>query len=91
MEPKNNRDEFTERVRAVVKEIQRGKTMSYKEVATRAGNAQGARAVARIMSLNYDPSIPCHRVIYANGTIGGYNRGGEKVKMKLLEEEHSDI
>ena len=84
-------NEFSIRVKEVVKNIPRGRTMSYKEVATRAGKPRGARAVARIMSLNFSPNIPCHRVIYANGTLGGYNRGGEKVKMKLLEDEHSDI
>lgn len=47
--------------------------MSYKEVAIKAGNPRAARAVARIMSANFDPTIPCHRVICTNGTLGGYN------------------
>ncbi len=67
--------------------IPRGSTLSYKEVATRAGNPRAARAVARIMSANYDPNIPCHRIICSNGTLGGYNRGGVDAKKRLLEEE----
>ena len=34
---------FTEKVRAIVAKIPKGKTMTYKEVATRAGNPEGAR------------------------------------------------
>ncbi len=60
-------------VKVVVRNIPRGKTLSYKEVASRAGNPRASRAVARIMSQNIDPSVPCHRVIHADGSIGGYN------------------
>lgn len=61
--------------------------MSYGEVAMKAGNPKAARAVARVMSANYDPTVPCHRVIRADGTMGGYNRGGTKEKKRLLEIE----
>ena len=78
---------FTESVRRVVAEIPRGGTLSYKDVATRAGNAKAARAVARIMAANYDPKIPCHRVIRSDGCLGGYNRGGTEAKRTLLITE----
>ncbi len=78
---------FTECVKDVVKAIPRGKTMSYKEVAIRAGNPGAARAVARIMSASFDDSVPCHRVICSNGTLGGYNRGGTKSKQEILLRE----
>lgn len=78
---------FVEKVKRVVRAIPRGKTMSYGEVARRAGNSRGARAVARIMSCNYDAEIPCHRVICANGALGGYNRGGTVAKKKILIKE----
>lgn len=78
---------FADRVRDVVKEIPRGDTLSYKEVAIRSGKPNAARAVAMIMSRNYDLSIPCHRVIRTNGTLAGYNRGGSAVKGKILQDE----
>lgn len=70
----------------VVRTIQRGHTMTYKEVAQAAGNPRAARAVGAIMRTNYDPSIPCHRVVRSDGTPGGYNRGAER-KRELLWEE----
>src|SRR5262245_28426958 len=54
---------FSDRVRAVVKKIPKGKTMTYKQVATKAGNPKAARAVGMIMSHNFDSKIPCHRVV----------------------------
>lgn len=80
-------DTFRDRVRTVVAKIPRGNTMTYKEVALKAGNPLAARAVARIMASNYDPAIPCHRVIRSDGGLGGYNRGGIEAKRKLLESE----
>ncbi len=77
---------FREAVFAVVRTIREGETLSYKEVAKRAGNEKAARAVGRILNTNYDPTIPCHRVIKSNGELGGYNRGEEK-KKKLLKSE----
>ena len=78
--------EFKEKVFAVVAKIPQGKTMSYKEVARRAGNPLASRAVGNILSKNYDPKIPCHRVVRSNGQIGGYNRGG-MMKTELLKKE----
>lgn len=80
---------FTERVRAVVARIPKGKAMTYKEVAVRAGNSRAARAVGAIMRANYDPRIPCHRVVRSDGTLGGYNRGGTLRKRILLATESS--
>ena len=77
---------FAEKVRAVVAQIPKGQTMTYGEVAKRAGNPSAARAVGAIMRTNYDPDIPCHRVIKSDGTLGGYNRGIQR-KRQLLEEE----
>lgn len=78
---------FVERVRDVVRKIPKGKTMTYKEVATKAGNPGAARAVGTIMSKNYDPTIPCHRVVRSDGKVGDYNRGGPSRKIELLLEE----
>jgi methylated-DNA-[protein]-cysteine S-methyltransferase len=78
---------FAERVRAVVRTIPEGETRSYKEVAMAAGSAGAARAVGMIMRNNYDPTVPCHRVIRTDGKLGGYNRGGIEVKEKMLHDE----
>lgn len=61
--------------------------MTYKQVAAKAGNAKAARAVGAIMRTNYDPTVPCHRVIHSSGVIGNYNRGGPTRKRSLLMEE----
>ncbi len=67
--------------------IPKGKTLSYKQVAAKAGNAKAARAVGTIMAHNYNPKIPCHRVVRSDGGVGDYNRGGPMRKMELLMEE----
>ena len=82
---------FTEKVRKVVRSIPRGETMSYKEVAASAGNPLASRAVARIMSQNYNLEIPCHRVIRTDGGLGGYNRGGIEKKREILLSERAKI
>ncbi len=82
---------FTQKVLAVVRKIPKGKVMTYGEVAIRAGSRGAARAVGTIMKANYDPTVPCHRVICANGKVGEYNRGGEKKKRALLLSEGASI
>jgi O-6-methylguanine DNA methyltransferase len=88
---KASKSAFTERVREVVRKIPQGSVRTYKEVATKAGNPKAARAVAMIMSRNFDPKIPCHRVIRTDGGLGGYNRGGIEAKRKILIKEGVEI
>ena len=78
---------FEETVQNIVRKIPKGSTMTYKEVAIKAGKPQAARAVANVMAANFDPSVPCHRVIRSDGGLGGYNRGGVNVKRHLLRTE----
>ena len=79
--------EFKDKVRNIVKKIPKGKTMTYAQVARKAGNSKAARAVGSIMRSNYNDDIPCHRVIYSDGSIGDYNRGGSKRKQEILMQE----
>lgn len=79
--------QFAEQVREVVRNIPKGSVMTYQEVARKAGSPRAYRAVANIMANNFDATVPCHRVIKSNGTVGGYNRGGEAVKRTLLIAE----
>lgn len=78
---------FSERVRAVVATIPQGQTMTYQQVAVKAGSPNAARAVGSVMSKNFDASIPCHRVVRSDGTVGNYNRGGSDQKKQLLAAE----
>lgn len=79
---------FRERVLAVVRNIPLGETRTYREVAFAAGNLRAARAVGSILHTNHDPSVPCHRVVRSDGTLGGYNRG-VACKQRLLEDERA--
>lgn len=63
---------FKEKVLRVVSKIPRGRTLTYKEVALRAGSLRARRAVGNILNKNFDKKIPCHRVIRSDGKIGGY-------------------
>lgn len=78
---------FTEKVYAIVKKIPAGKVLTYGEVARKIGKPNSARAVGTVLSKNFDPQIPCHRVIRSDGKIGNYNRGGMSGKIKILKKE----
>jgi O-6-methylguanine DNA methyltransferase len=77
---------FTEKVLQIVSKIPKGKVITYKEIAKLAGSPNGYRAVGNILNKNYNPKIPCHRVIRSDGKISGYNRGVTK-KISLLAKE----
>lgn len=77
---------FTKKVLAVVAKIPKGKTMSYKEVARRAGSPRAYRAVGNIMNHHNIKGLPCHRVICSNDYVGGYRWGIRKKIQKLKSE-----
>lgn len=78
---------FKEKVLKIVEGIPKGKTLSYKEVAKRAGSPNAYRVVGSILKNNQDLSVPCHRVIKSDKTLGEYNGLRGKAKERLLEEE----
>ncbi len=78
--------DFKEKVFEAVKKIPRGKTATYKEVAVLAGRPRAWRAVGNILNKNFNPEVPCHRVICTGGELGGYNRGKDR-KRYLLKQE----
>ena len=78
---------FADKVRDVVRKIPKGKTMTYAQVAEKAGNPKAARAVGAVMRKNYLPDVPCHRVVHSSGKIGNYNRCGPNKKRALLLAE----
>jgi O-6-methylguanine DNA methyltransferase len=78
---------FQERVWAELRTIPYGETISYRELAERVGAHAAYRAVGRANGSNRAAVIvPCHRVIAANGGLGGYG-GGLRAKRLLLEIE----
>lgn len=78
---------FADLIRDAVRQIPKGETCTYGEVAAAAGFPGAARAVGTVMKGNYDRTIPCHRVVRSDGTIGAYNRGGPEEKRRLLIAE----
>lgn len=77
---------FKEKVEEVVASIPKGQTLSYKQVAQKAGSPNAFRAVGNIMNKNENPNVPCHRVIKSDGTLGGYAHGTDK-KRAILKKE----
>lgn len=64
-----------------------GHTASYAEVASMIGRPKAARAVGNACGKNPLPIIiPCHRVLNADGRLGGYT-GGVEIKIALLKIE----
>ena len=81
--------EFQRRVWQQLLTIPYGETRSYVEIATMVGDRQAVRAVGRANGMNrIGIVIPCHRVINANGELGGYG-GGLRRKEWLLEHERT--
>ena len=66
-----------------------GRTISYGQLACRVGRPRAARAVGAIMAANRTALlIPCHRVVAADGSLGGYSApGGPAMKSRLLAHE----
>lgn len=62
--------------------------MTYAEVARAIGSPKAARAVGNALNKNYNPNIPCHRILRSDGKTGGYNRG-VNLKVKLLKKENA--
>ncbi len=77
---------FKEKVYEIVRQIPKGKVMTYKGVAKLAGSPRAWRAVGNILNKNTDPNVFCPRVIRSDGKIGGYGQGTKK-KINILKRE----
>ena len=75
---------------SVVRRIPPGRVATYGDIATLAGAPRAARAVGTVMRKCRDPRVPCHRVIGANGGLGGYG-GNLQVKRELLRAEGLEV
>jgi AraC family transcriptional regulator of adaptative response/methylated-DNA-[protein]-cysteine methyltransferase len=78
---------FQEAVWRALRQIPPGETRSYAEIAAAAGKPKAARAAGSANGANYVAVlIPCHRVVRADGSLGGYAYG-EDIKRALLGRE----
>jgi methylated-DNA-[protein]-cysteine S-methyltransferase len=80
---------FARRVVAACRRIGWGQVSTYGELAAACGSPAAARAVGSVMARNCFPLIvPCHRVLGAGGSLGGYSApDGLRMKRRLLAME----
>ncbi|TKV60230.1 methylated-DNA--[protein]-cysteine S-methyltransferase [Nakamurella flava] len=80
---------FRAAVQGLLPGVEYGRTVSYAELAARAGNPKAVRAVGTACATNPLPIVvPCHRVLRADGSLGGY-LGGPDTKRYLLDLERT--
>jgi methylated-DNA-[protein]-cysteine S-methyltransferase len=84
---------FARRVVAACRNIPRGEVLSYGDLAAYCGSPGAARAVGSVMAKNrYPLVVPCHRVVGAAGSLGGYSAPeGLAMKRRLLAMESMAI
>jgi methylated-DNA-[protein]-cysteine S-methyltransferase len=80
---------FRRRVLECCRQIPYGETITYGQLARRAGSPNAARAAGQVMAQNRIPIvIPCHRVVATGGGLGGFSApGGLRTKQRLLALE----
>jgi len=79
--------EFSQSVWKVMRKIPVGKTMSYAELAKRAGSPEAVRAAGSACARNLiAPIVPCHRVVKSGGALGNYGYGLETKEWLLRFE-----
>jgi O-6-methylguanine DNA methyltransferase len=73
----------------LLKQVPKGRVTTYGALAKAARHPDSARAIGALMRSNpYAPTVPCHRVVYSDGRLGGY--GGMKgvgKKARMLSKE----
>jgi methylated-DNA-[protein]-cysteine S-methyltransferase len=78
---------FGRRVLEATARIPFGSVSTYKQMATEAGSPRGSRAAGNALGANPIPIIvPCHRVLYTTGGLGGYTGGLDRKRMLLAIE-----
>jgi methylated-DNA-[protein]-cysteine S-methyltransferase len=84
---------FERQVYQLARTIPAGETATYGQLATRLGDVHLARDVGQALARNPFPIVvPCHRVIAANGKLGGFSaRGGVSTKQRLLTIEQANV
>lgn len=84
-----DRTEFQQRVLEACQMVPYGQTLTYGQLALRAGYPGAARAVGQVMAANQVAIVvPCHRIVGRRGMLTGYGYGLD-LKRRLLEMEGS--
>lgn len=80
---------FERSVYEVARTLRPGETSTYGEIARRLGDPSASRAVGGALGRNPFPLVvPCHRVLAADGSLGGFSAsGGTTLKRRLLQIE----
>lgn len=79
---------FRRRVLKRLMEVPYGEVVTYAQLARLSGRPGAARAVGQVMHWNPVPVVvPCHRVVAANGSLGGYAGGGWRKELLLRREQ----
>lgn len=85
-------DAFSERVWAMLREINYGETTTYGALAERLGDRNLAQRVGQVVGRNpVSIVIPCHRVVGANGAMTGYAGGLDRKRFLLELEEPAEV
>lgn len=89
----NRSTQFRQAVIKALRDTKHGETITYRDLAKKAGYPRSARAVGQVMAHNTVPLIiPCHRVLGCRGEWGGYSApGGVSMKRSLMRLEHGMI
>ena len=84
---------FSRKVLTACRSIKFGRTITYSGLAKKAGRPGASRAVGNILAKNTLPLIiPCHRVLRADGKMGGFSApGGISVKKRMLALEQKAL
>lgn len=85
--------EFSNNIYSVIKKIPKGMVSTYGDVALQAGHPGAARAVGMVLHHNPEPGIiPCHRVVFCDGSLANeFAFGGKDAQRLLLEMENIEF
>lgn len=85
--------DFFARVYEIVKRVPAGKVVSYGDVAKAVGAPRASRQVGWALHCNPQPGIiPCHRVVFKDGSLtSGFAFGGREIQKALLESEGVEV
>lgn len=78
---------FPQQVYRLTARVPKGRVTTYSRLARALGRPGAARAVGNALNRNpYAPQVPCHRVVRADGTIGGFASGSLRKRAILRKE-----